>query len=244
MNKIYQIKELNSTFKAHKTFTTKDVVEFYQKENVNIKRQTVIRRISVLIKQGILKRVGKGLYRLGQEKKYFPIFDKKNIKLYSKLNKQFPLLDFCIWDTSAINEFMLHQPSRYYTIIETERDATEAVFNFLKEFNKNVYLNPDEKTVDLYISNNHQSIIVRTLITEAPVQIIDNIPTITIEKLLADIFIDENLFTAQQGAEMKTIFIEAFRKYTINKNKLLRYSNRRKKKQNIELFISKILKND
>ena len=133
---------------------------------------------------------------------------------------------------------------RYFTLIETEREATESVFNFLKEFNKDVYINPDEKTIDLYISDKRQSIIVKTLITESPIQRIDNFPTITIEKLLTDIFCEEFLFAAQQGVEMQTIHREAFDKYTINKSKLLRYAGRRKKKQDIEIFINEILKND
>ena len=44
--------------------------------------------------------------------------------------------------------------------------------------------------------------------------------TITIEKLLVDIFSDEVLFAAQQGGEMERIFREAFEKYTINENKM------------------------
>jgi len=71
--------------------------------------------------------------------------------------------------------------------------------------------------------------IVKTLVSEAPTQKIGNICTVSIEKMLVDIFCDEMLFAAQQGAEMRTIFNEALSKYTIKKyKKFLRVKIHRK----------------
>ena len=48
---------------------------------------------------------------------------------------------------------------------------------------------------------------------------------------MVDLFSEEILFTAQQGAERATIFSNAFETYTINRNKLLRYAARRNQKK-------------
>jgi hypothetical protein len=45
------------------------------------------------------------------------------------------------------------------------------------------------------------------------------------------------LTVAQQGAEKRTIFKEAFAKYTINQSKMLRYADRRRKKEELNLFV-------
>jgi len=45
------------------------------------------------------------------------------------------------------------------------------------------------------------------------------------------------IFSAQQGAEKRTIFKEAFTKYTINQSKMLRYADRRRKKEELKQFV-------
>ncbi len=84
--------------------------------------------------------------------------------------------------------------------------------------------------------------IVKSLITEAPVQKVDNIPTITIEKLLVDIFCDPVIFNAQQGSEMNQIYKEAFEKYTISESKMLRYANRRRKRKELDNYLNEVSK--
>ena len=74
---------------------------------------------------------------------------------------------------------------------------------------------------------------------EAPVQNIKDMNTLTIEKMFVDIFCDDIIFSAQQGSEMKLIFNEAIKKYTINANRMLRYADRKRK----EYIIFKYLKN-
>ncbi|MEA3451537.1 MAG: hypothetical protein U9Q83_06490, partial [Bacteroidota bacterium] len=62
----YHIKELNNEFKSYKHFTTNNVVSFYHKIDKNLKRTIILNRISVLIEKGVIQRIGKGLYCLGQ----------------------------------------------------------------------------------------------------------------------------------------------------------------------------------
>jgi hypothetical protein len=58
--------------------------------------------------------------------------------------------------------------------------------------------------------------------------------------MLVDIFCDDVIFSAQQGGEMRTIFKNAFEKYTINQSKMLRYADRRRKKEELNQFIKTI----
>lgn len=69
-------------------------------------------------------------------------------------------------------------------------------------------------------------IILKHLISEAPLQEIKKITIPTIEKLLVDITIDLKAYAAQQS-EIKFIYENAFAKYEINKNKMKRYAYRR-----------------
>jgi len=90
-----------------------------------------------------------------------------------------------------------------------------------------------------YFPDIQNVIIVRHLVTEAPVQKIKTIPTVTIEKMLVDLYSDID-FEYLQGNELSFIFKNAFSKYTINENKLLRYANRKGKKEKIIDFIKNL----
>ena len=73
-------------------------------------------------------------------------------------------------------------------------------------------------------------------------QVISGLKTVTIEKMLVDIFCDETVFSAQQGAEMRTIFLEAINKYSVSENRMLRYADRRRKKESFRNYFNSISK--
>jgi hypothetical protein len=188
----------------------------------------------------VLNRVGRGKFNIGAAKNYLPELPPKIYSLNKKLKRQFPFLTFCLWDTSVLNEFMVHQPGKFYLLVEVEKESMESVFYFLKENKYPVYLNPGSDIINKYLSSEKNATIVKLLVSEAPVQIIKDVNTITIEKMLVDIFCDDNIFSAQQGSEMKNIFNEAFRKYTVNENRLFRYATRRRKKEDLINYLKTI----
>lgn len=189
---------------------------------------------------GVLTRVGRGKYIVGQEKKYIPEVSKSFKTLNKKIKSQFPFLDCCIWSTSVFNEFMLHQPFKFYNLVEVDKEATESVFFFMKESKYSVFIEPDLDTLYKYVPEEKETWIVKSLVTEAPVQEISGIKTITIEKMLVDLFCDPITYNTQQGSEMERIFKEAFDKYSINENTMLRYADRRRKKKELDGYLNKV----
>ncbi len=107
---------------------------------------------------------------------------------------------------------MLHQPAIHYTIIEPKSDFeqrtlySETIFRYLQTNYKNVFHKPNKETMQNYVSVHNDSIIVLPLVSEAPIQNVRNIKTVTLEKIIVDIFCDENIFVAQQGNEKSIIF--------------------------------------
>ena len=89
-------------------------------------------------------------------------------RVFDKVKREFPYINFCIWDTVWLHEFMRHQPFKHYVVIEVEKDASESVFTFLTEINKNVFFNPDEEIFDRYIHNQDEVLIVKNMISESP----------------------------------------------------------------------------
>lgn len=206
----------------------------------NVKQTTINWRIYTLVQMKVLSRIGRGEFCLGEGLIYVPEITPRMKTVYKKLKKAFPFLEICIWNTSIINEFMRHQPGRFYLIIEVEKEATKSVFFFLKEMKYPVFVEPTNDILEKYLPTDKEAIIIKPLVSEAPSQNIDGLCTISLEKLLVDIFCDKVVFSAQQGAEMKTIFKEAFGKYSLNQNRILRYASRRRKKESFKNYLNSL----
>lgn len=237
--KLY-IEELKQSFKTTECFETTDIFAFYKQLEPDINPKTVNWRVYSLTQLGIINRVGRGKFTLGSQRNYLPEISPELKKIYSKIKKEFPYLNICVWNTSTINEFMRHQPGRFYFLIEVEKDASQSVFYFLKELNYAVFLEPTSDILDKYLPNNKDIYIVKSLVTEAPINNISGLDTISIEKLLVDIFCDTVIFASQQGAEMRTIFETAFAKYAINQSRMLRYASRKGKKEVFTKYLNSI----
>ncbi len=234
------IEKLNTYFKTQESFKTQEIVEFLNRFEPNLSKTTINWRIFSLVKKGILKRIGRGTFTLEETKYFLPEITSEQKSLQKKIKKEFPFLDLCIWNTSSINEFSIHQTNQYFQIIEVEKEATQSIFIHLKEQKNNVFLEPTKEVFERYITDSKNVIIIKTLITEAPTLNINNIKTSSLEKILVDIFCDKIIFSAYQGNEIKNIYKNAFSKYAINESKLLRYANRRGKKEELKNYLKLI----
>jgi len=190
-----------------------------------------------LVQEGVLQRIGRGKFKLGESRKFIPEISSLTKSIFKKLKAEFPYSKFCIWNTSVLTEFMQHQPNRFFLLVETDKETTNSVFYFLREKIKSVFIEPTNDILEKYVVNEKEIVVVKALISEAPTQNINEVETATIEKMLVDIFCDDVIYSAQQGAEKRIIFKEAFTKYTINQSKMLRYADRRRKKEELKQFV-------
>jgi hypothetical protein len=184
----------------------------------------------VLVREGVLERIGKGRYRLGTLRLWQPEITPGIKTLYNRLTGEFPYIRVCVWNTSDLNEFMVHQPGRFYTLIEVDKEASEAVFFWMKEAKYQAFLEPNQDFIDKYLSGEKETMIVRGLVSEAPIRYLSGITVPTLEKVLVDIYCDTAIFASAQGSEMRTIFYEAGLKYSVNQDKMFRYAARRGKR--------------
>jgi hypothetical protein len=195
-----------------------------------------------LVQTGVLTRIGQGKFILGNKNNYIPEIPVKVITLSNKLKRKYPFLKHCVWTSALYNEFMLHQPGRFFIIVEVEKDATEPIFYFLKENKFSVFLEPSRELFTRYIPDEKETWIIKSLVSEAPTQIVSGVESTTIEKLLVDLFCDTVILDAQHGTERERIFTEALEKYTVNENKMFRYADRRRKKDQFKEYINKLYK--
>ena len=232
------IKEhLQEHFKGKEYFTRNELFDFYRKFEP-LKETTFRWRLFNLKENKIIRSLTKDIFTFNSLPDYYPEVTNENKELISLLLKQFSDLKLSIWSTQILNEFMLHIPGNKFTVLEVEKDALEPVFHYLQDTNiKDIFLEPTEKEMALYVNDKTNAIILKKLITKSPLQRIDYVPTITLEKLIVDIYSDKKLFEAFQGSELVRIINNAFKKYAINTTTLLNYANRRSKRDDMEAYL-------
>lgn len=234
------IEKLREYFSDKSKIGVSDLEDFYRSKDPNVSYSAINWRIRTLVDKTVLQRIGHGQYTLGSQDIFKPTPDKFQSRLFVEIKKEFPYSELCIWNTSIFNEFMIHQPFLFYTIVETEDVSKTSIFYHIQNRGESVFFSDDVNMIDRYSNSKNKIVIVKALVTEAPVQQVDDIDTLTLEKALVDLICDVDLFSAYQGNERNTIFKEAFNKYTINQSKLLRYAGRRGKRLELKEYLGKL----
>ena len=235
-------------FQKRSSFNRDELYEFYLNYEPNLKESTFSWRIYDLKKKDIIKTIGRGLYVISYKPKYKPVLSNNALKIARKISERFEEINYAIWEIPWLNEFSQHQTFNQMIVVEVEKEFEESLYYFLNDsLQMNFFLNPDEKQIKFYISEINSSVVIKRLVTRAPIIKIKEkkttIPTATLEKIMVDLFADENLFHFYQGSELIYIFERILNRYSINLTKLFSYAKRRKKEQEIKQFISNHLPN-
>lgn len=235
-------------FQKRSSFDRGELYEFYLNTEPDLKESTFSWRIYDLKKKDIIKTIGRGLYVISYKPKYKPVLSNNALKIARKISERFEEINYAIWEIPWLNEFSQHQTFNQMIVVEVEKEFEESLYYFLNDsLQMNFFLNPDEKQIKFYISEVNSSVIIKRLVTRAPIIKIEEkkttIPTATLEKIMVDLFADENLFHFYQGSELIYIFERILNHYSINLTKLFSYAKRRKKEQEIKQFISNHIPN-
>ena len=242
MPKIIENK-LIEEFKDRDVFSRKELFDFFRYFEPELKEGTFGWRIYDLKNKNIIKSIQRGYYIISYKQKYKNEISGEILKLAKVISERFEDVKHCIWDTDWVNEFAQHQSGKKLIIIEIEKDFVESLYYELKDsFRFDIYLNPDEKTIDFYISESQRPVIIKKLITRSPIskRTENKIKFYTplLEKILVDLFTENKLFYFYQGAELMHVYENALKNYTLNYTKLFSYAKRRDREQDIKQFMT------
>jgi hypothetical protein len=249
-----RIDQIKSAFSDGHRIPRNDLKMFYKQFNPQLKETTFRWMLYELKENYIISTLDRGVFTLvnGNDdvsnhknvklknniKVYKPIISKRLQEIDTSIRKQFPFITSCIWESSWLNEFMVHQPGKFIIIIEVESGTEEVVFYHVKEKYKNVYIKPTQE-LEWYVYENTDSIVIKKLVSQAPLFKQESIAIPKLEKILVDLFAEEDFYYPYQGQELVNIYENAIRDYDISAKGLYRYADRRKCKEKLESFINK-----
>jgi len=233
-----RINGIKERFNDSAQITYQELYDFYKLNEPDLKENTFKWRIWKLKQYGIISDIKKGVYVLRENGQFIPMISRQMKKLGNLVKKEFPYTNNSIWNTEWLNEFMIHQPVSFITIIEVEGDAVSSVFTSVQDISPNVFIYPLAKGVMHILNNSNSSVVVKPLVSRAPIMEYQGIMIPKIEKILVDLYSDNELFVTYQGEELINIFNNIAGKYVINLTTLFGYASRRNKKEELKKFIT------
>lgn len=166
--------------------------------------------------------------------KYKPYYSKKANTLMDRLSKQYPELEFVIFESILLNEFLNHQIAQNTLYVQVEKDVSSYIFDNLKEeYTGNVLYKPGEIEFDRYWARD--CIVVLDLISQAPLSQ-DKPHEITAEKMLVDIIAERSISQTFSPSEISFIFENVMRSYQVDRRKMNRYAGRRGKSSQVKKY--------
>jgi len=182
--------------------------------------------IGILKKYNVIKEIEKDKYIVVTKSIYEYKEKNRETEIYRLIKKEYPEINFIVWNTASVNEFTLHYVVSNYIIIETEKIAIDLIVNLLKVnyLKKYTIITQDilNNNKELY-SNTENIIIVKPLHIKSPLIKEKNKKTISIEKIMLDLYVDK-LYIQYQGKELETIYENIFEKYDIDLKRLIKYA--------------------
>lgn len=211
-------------------------------EEPDFREKSFANLVSRLIREG---RINKKDRLLTSGNGFRPVFhiipDKKIRKLFMDLKAALPFSKITVWHTDSILPLMHDIPNISITIVGTERLVADSVIDTLENITDSIVLLDSEKTTLSRLAADRELIVVTPQVSQAPVEVSDDVVVPTLEKILVDMLCDNSLH-ALTGSEAYSIYATAFNRYTVRYKTLLRYAGRRNRTEAVNNILKEIVK--
>ena len=198
-------------------------------------------KLGDLLKSGEIVRTGYDEYRIAGESAkpaYSPQYSELANEISEKLSSIYPYVQFTVFETVLLNEFLNHLIAQDTVFIQVEKDSSPFLFRALQEAGyTNVMYKPSAKERELYWTKD--SVIVADMISEAPISN-EHPHQILLEKMLVDIFCDKYIVGTYTASEFPEILRQADASYRLDRTKMLRYARRRNREKDLRTLLDRI----
>lgn len=234
------VHRIKKHFNKKEIVTTQEITEVLADALPKVTSSTISWRINQLKNEKLIHQVGRGLYSFNYKPEYNFELDLKTKRVYNRV-KALTDSEVSVWDTNALDLIIENKNAKSLIFLSVAKEELEPLFNNMLAFSKQVFLNPDKEIINRYLKPLEQAIVLTPLVSETPLIKTGDYITPTIEGLLVNALCESTNTLEPIGYNIKELFEFAFKKYNINRSKLIRFATRRDKKSEIEILIKNIL---
>ncbi|KJJ84930.1 hypothetical protein OMAG_001160 [Candidatus Omnitrophus magneticus] len=221
---------LREYIKKYRYFSLNNVVQ-----SIGIKRCVAIKYLQLFKSEKIVFSAGRGFYTSEGREFIYPKISRV-IKIRQLIIKEFPNLDFIIWNTLYFQPYYHHQQTHNITVVEVEYDGIQSVVEIISRFYRNVITESKRKLCTSEFDITNDPIIVRPFIRRSPRD--GNEPRL--EKMLVDIYIINYKYKIMADVDFWELWRSLFSLYRIDFSKLIDYAVGRR---NMRVLISQLIDN-
>ena len=229
--------KLLSAVPESQVFTRQALYNLFKENNKDLSYNSVGWIIDEGLKSNLLFKVGSDSYSRKKETRntYSPRYSEFSKELLLKMEERFPELEYTLFETLLLNEFVNHLYAHNILVLQVEKDLCPFTFDFLNElFPGKVLYNPSSDDLGRYQSDN--CIILENRISEAPFDK-EHPHFITMEKLLVDTVSDKAIKELIPTSEVSNIYENAKLIYKSDLTKIKRYAKRRNAWTKVEALL-------
>lgn len=230
---------IKGKFSNQTTITSKELVLFLSDLFPELSTKTIPWKINQLKAENLIYQTGRGIYTFDFKPEFNTEISLKSKRVYNK-TKSFVSTDLVVWDTEVLDLIIERENEKRATFLLVQKDELNELFEQMQSMSKPVYLEPNQEIIQRYILPQNDVILLYPLISETPTDHIGDYVLPTLEGILVNAWLLSENYLKPLDYSISEIFECAFRKYNVNKNKLLRYASRRDQRKEIEQLIQTI----
>ncbi len=202
----------------HRYFTLEEVVKVS-----GISNQLVKNYLQELKQGGIIFSAGRGVYSSVAEE--FRLEEKSRVvEIRQLLKKQYPDLDFLVWNTLYFQPYYHHQQTHNITFVEVEADAIRPVADRVLRDYRFVMVEKSSRVAPKDFDITRDPIVVRLLIKGAPRK--EHTPAL--EKMLVDLFVIKDKYSTMTDSDYWELWRSIDGLFRINVSALIAYAKSRR----------------
>ena len=233
---------IHSYLESHNTIDVDTAVSLARTGERDVPRSTVRWRLHNMVQRETLRRVRRGVYARQDKREFCLTVADSLASLFRAVRTSLPYVELCTWRSDDVQDLTRHYPNRGVPIIEVEKDGEAAVRDVLVGMEQPVVAYEDLSAVARSFLG-QEYIVVKRLVSEAPITRVYDVTVPRLEKILVDIVRDKNLFGFLEGAETYHIYQSATNRYHVQLDTLLRYASRRGVKDGVVMILEQITGN-
>ena len=232
------VKENIANYLPDGAFDRSAIFDAARKIDSNFKETLLRNLIQWLKTENIIIHNGRNLYTKAgdkDKKSYSGLYSKRGKKILRHMEKNFPLLEYRVWEFVWLNEFMNHQITRNYIFVEVEKMSCGFVYDSLvNNYRGEVLLNPRIDDVVRY--GNSDGIIIEKLVSESP-EGFPNKHSESLEKMIVDLYSNKLLMSMLSKGDYEDGIKNMYKNYYINTSAMLRYASRRNRYDEVKKLL-------
>lgn len=207
-------------------FSRNDLVDLIREHQPGISPSNLNWTVREVLTRSGIRGMGRGIYQKSEKIEFRPEYTPFTSEVSKYLLSQFPQIVPVIWNTRILNNYAQHLLFNSYIIIEVDKYLIEPIFDKLMDRFKNVFIDPSEDILWRYAKSD-ETIVVKKLISQAPLLKFRDFRTISLEKLIVDLHSKDAALAPLTGHETLTIVQAIFQMHLIRFDRMMRYAGRR-----------------